>query len=249
MVGHGVTANGVAADSAVGRALHDPAATPAERVCTQTVELLVRATGHHDDITLPAVQRGPVVGDLALDLPAEPTRLRDVRHRLGEWLTALGATEEDAFALQHAIGELLTNAVEHAEADAGSAVTLTAALTADGAVEATVTDRGRWREPTREPHRGRGLAVAAQLVGTLRVTHGAAGTVAHVRQPLVRAARLLDWSHRAGRHRRLPTRSCASSSRRAATRPGYARRARWTPGRPRTPGRSCCGAAGAGPCR
>jgi anti-anti-sigma regulatory factor len=36
----------VAADSAAGRALRDPGATPAERVCTQTVELLVRASGH-----------------------------------------------------------------------------------------------------------------------------------------------------------------------------------------------------------
>ncbi|MGX6607497.1 PP2C family protein-serine/threonine phosphatase [Micromonosporaceae bacterium Da 78-11] len=60
----------VAADSAAGRALHDPGATPAERVCDQTAELLVRATGHSDDITLLAVQRVAAVPDLVLDLPA-----------------------------------------------------------------------------------------------------------------------------------------------------------------------------------
>ena len=181
-----------AADSAAGRALHDPAATPAERVCTQTVEMLVRATGHGDDITLLAVQRVPGVPDLDLDLPAEPARLRDARHRLDTWLAALGATGEDAFALQHAIGELLTNAIEHAEAGAGATVSLSATLTGDGAVEVSVTDHGRWREPQRQPHRGRGLALATELVGTLRVVHGPDGTVAHVRHPLTRPARLLD---------------------------------------------------------
>ena len=183
-----------AAHSAAGRALHDPAATAAERVCTQAVEMLVRATGHGDDITLLAVQRVPGVPDLALDLPAEPAALRDARHRLGTWLTALGATGQDAFTLQHAIGELLTNAIEHAEAGTGATVSLTATLTSDGAVEATVTDRGTWREPRRQPHRGRGLALATQLVETLGVSHGAHGTVAHVRHPLTRPARLLDLS-------------------------------------------------------
>ena len=42
----------VAADAAAGRALHDPSATAAERVCAQTVERLVRSGGHADDITL-----------------------------------------------------------------------------------------------------------------------------------------------------------------------------------------------------
>ena len=66
----------VAADAAAGRALRDPGATPAERVCTQTVELLVRATGHGDDITLLAAQRVPATDDLVLELPAEPAELR-----------------------------------------------------------------------------------------------------------------------------------------------------------------------------
>ncbi|MEV4351462.1 SpoIIE family protein phosphatase [Actinoplanes sp. NPDC049596] len=181
-----------AADSAAGRALHDPEANPAERVCTQTVELLVRATGHGDDITLLAVQRVTPVPDLALDLPAEPAVLRGARHELGSWLNKAGAVDQDVFVLQHALGELLTNAVEHAAAAPGSMVTLTASLTASGAIEAVVTDRGRWREPERQENRGRGLALTSQLVESLTVTHGTGGTVARIRQPLTRPARLLD---------------------------------------------------------
>ncbi|MFF5081642.1 SpoIIE family protein phosphatase [Actinoplanes sp. NPDC000266] len=181
-----------AADSAAGRALRDPEATPAERVCTQTVELLVRATGHGDDITLLAVQRVTPVPDLALDLPAGPAVLRGARHELGAWLTKAGATDQDVFVLLHAIGELMTNAVEHAAAAEGSTVTVTATLTASGAIEAVVTDRGKWRAPTRQENRGRGLALTAQLVESLTVTHDTDGTVARIRQPLTRPARLLD---------------------------------------------------------
>lgn len=43
-------------DVAMNRALYD-GRRPAERVCTQTVELLTRSTGHCDDITVLAAQR------------------------------------------------------------------------------------------------------------------------------------------------------------------------------------------------
>lgn len=179
----------VAAACASGRALHDPAATPAERVCTQTVELLVRATGHSDDITLLAVQRVPAVPNLDLDLPAEPVSLRRARAEVAGWLAALGATPDDVFVLQHALGELMTNAIEHASS-AGD-VTVRATLDAGGVVEASVTDRGTWRPASRQPTRGRGLALTAQLVDSLKVTPSPAGTVALIRHTLVRPARLL----------------------------------------------------------
>jgi anti-sigma regulatory factor (Ser/Thr protein kinase)/anti-anti-sigma regulatory factor len=193
----------VAADSALGRALHDTEVTPAERVCGQAVEMLVRATGHSDDITLLAVQRVPVAPPLELPLPARPVVLRHARHALGAWLDAVGATEQDVFVLQHALGELVTNAIEHAfegSMDTGfPQVTVRATLTPAGVIEATVADRGRWREPEREPTRGRGLALTAQLVDSLRVEPGTNGTVAQVRHALVRPARLLDVRHQAAR--------------------------------------------------
>ncbi|WP_250004088.1 SpoIIE family protein phosphatase [Actinoplanes sp. M2I2] len=182
----------VAADSAAGRALHDPVATPAERVCSQTVELLVRATGHTDDITLLAVQRVPVVPDLALDLPAQAAELRTARHELGAWLGQLGATGEDVFALQHAVGELLANAVEHAGTADEATVSVEATLNPAGVVLVAVTDHGTWQEPQRQGNRGRGLALTAQLVSLLTVDHTETGTVARISHRLSRPARLLD---------------------------------------------------------
>jgi serine phosphatase RsbU (regulator of sigma subunit)/anti-sigma regulatory factor (Ser/Thr protein kinase)/anti-anti-sigma regulatory factor len=179
----------VAADSAAGRALHDPASIPAERVCNQAIELLVRATGHDDDITLLTVQRLPRVPDLEFDLPAEPTALRGARAAIASWLDALGAAEPDVFVIQHALGELMTNAIEHSDGDA--TVSVHATLTDSGRLDATVTDRGRWREPVRQPMRGRGLALTAQLVDHLLVTPAEEGTRARIELRLGRPARLL----------------------------------------------------------
>lgn len=180
----------VAADTAAGRAWQDPGATAAERVCTQVVELLVRTTGHTDDITLLAAQRVEVAPDLTIDLPAVPSALREARHALAAWLERLGATAQDVFLFQHAMGELLANAVEHGAA-AEQPVELRARLGTDGWVTASVRDRGAWREPSRSPARGRGLALTAQLIASLRVTPGASGTLAVVRHPLTRPGRFM----------------------------------------------------------
>ncbi|MEV6347906.1 SpoIIE family protein phosphatase [Actinoplanes sp. NPDC051851] len=184
----------VAADVAAGRAFRaGPAETVTERLCGQTIELLVRAGGHADDITLLAAQRVPVVPELALDLDAEPAALRGARVGLGDWLAALGAAEHDVFVLQHALGELATNAVEHAFGGVfgKDVIEVRAALTPDGCVTASVKDHGGWRTPERQTVRGRGLALTAQLVRNLRVEPGANGTLATVRHPLTRPARLL----------------------------------------------------------
>ncbi len=180
----------VAADSAAGRALHAPDDPPVERVCSQSVELLVRATGHRDDITLLAAQRVEPPPALDLILPAEPASLRLSRAEIGAWLARLGADEQDVFQLQHAFGELLTNAIEHApDGDPATPVRLVASLDRHGCLEARVTDHGRWREPARQSFRGRGLAMTSQLVDDLRVEPADAGTVATVRHTLSRPAR------------------------------------------------------------
>ena len=185
----------VAADSAAGRALRAPGATPAERVCEQTVELLVRTTGHSDDVTLLAAQRVDPPGPLDLRLPADPESLRPSRTALAEWLIRIGTTERDTFLLQHAVGELMTNAIEHAfdgaARPADPIVELHAGLSVEGCLEARITDQGRWREPARQSMRGRGLALTSQLVESMRVEPTAAGTVATVRHTLTRPARML----------------------------------------------------------
>ena len=243
----------VAADSAAGRALRDPDATPAERVCTQTVELLVRATGHTDDITLLAAQRVAPPPDLDLTLPAVPGSLRVSRvadRRLAGRARRHRGRHVPAPARAGRAADQRDRARLRPRAERGSRVVdLHARLGPDGCLEARVTDHGRWREPARQSVRGRGLALTAQLVDDVRVEPTGDGTVATLHHSLTRPSRMLTREAPAARARRRRTAASGSPTAPAATRAWCWSRARWTRAPPSSSGRTCCTGAGAAPCR
>lgn len=173
-----------------------------DRVCEQTLELLIRSGGYADDITLLALHRVPAPPELVCTEAAEPAAVGTVRRRLAAWLEDLGARAVDSTAVQTAVGELVTNAVEHAydgdRAPADGAVTVTATLLASGEAQVSIVDTGTWRAPAAQDHRGRGLAISRGLVGHLDLRHDAGGTAVTIRHRLSRPARLLtalDQSH------------------------------------------------------
>jgi anti-anti-sigma factor len=180
-----------------GRAMVDRGLTDVERLCTQTLELLVRPTGHTDDITLLALGRQDALANLDLEVPAVPASLAETRRAIARWLRRAGADVSDVTALQLVVGELVTNAVEHAyeqapESEAASAtVRVHLHLTPQGVLEAEVADRGRWRSGPTQPGRGRGLLLSTRLVDSLVIDRGSSGTTVHVRQRLAAAARVL----------------------------------------------------------
>jgi serine phosphatase RsbU (regulator of sigma subunit)/anti-sigma regulatory factor (Ser/Thr protein kinase)/anti-anti-sigma regulatory factor len=193
----------VAGDVTADRAYREDGSSPVERVCTQTVEILTRITGHSDDITLLAAQRVPRVPPLELRLPATTTALAGLRESLSDWLARCYVGDADAQAIRHAAGELVTNAVEHgyghvpgeAEGPGGpgtDVVTVTAELTPDGRIHVEVRDTGRWRDPAPAAHRGLGLAMITELVDRLHIDRGAEGTSAIFEHQLCRPARLLS---------------------------------------------------------
>ncbi len=167
-----------AGDIAADRALRDPASSPVDRVCTQTLELLVRVTGHSDDITLLAGHRVRPPTDLNLALPAVPESLVQLRDGLGAWMPAARVMGRDADVLRLAAVELATNAIEHAYVGSVAPGTYTVAvcLTATGQVRVEVSDCGRWRPRAPSQDRGLGLHVVGLLVDTLTVAHGDHGT-------------------------------------------------------------------------
>ncbi|MDF2977824.1 MAG: hypothetical protein K0S40_2552 [Actinomycetospora sp.] len=206
----GVELARVAADTAAGRSFAADGESPAERVCTQALELLVRATGHTDDITLLAAGRRHPVADLELTAPAEPRTLAAVRRALRSWLRGIGAGEDTVSDVAHAVGELVTNAVEHAYPDDDArrtdpeAVRLDATVTPTGVLRLAVRDRGRWLAADRDTDagplpgadRGRGLEMSTALIDRLTVDRGdgdgSRGTTATVEHRLTRPARLLS---------------------------------------------------------
>ncbi len=90
-----------------------PPARPIDRICSETLELLLRSTGYNDDVTLLAAQRRTPPPPLHMTLDATIHAARAVRCRLREWLSEIGADADDISDVVHAISELVENAVEH----------------------------------------------------------------------------------------------------------------------------------------
>jgi anti-anti-sigma factor len=161
-----------------------------DRLCSETLELLLRSTGYNDDVTLLAVQRRTPPPRLHMTLDATIHAARAVRGRLREWLSEIGAGSDDISDVVHAISEFVENAVEHAYATSvPGGVVVEASLTGDGNLHASVIDRGQWKDHREgEQGRGRGLAMAEALVSEALVTRRADGTTASLTHRLSRPA-------------------------------------------------------------
>ncbi|MCW0215871.1 MAG: SpoIIE family protein phosphatase [Pseudonocardia sp.] len=122
-------------------------------------------------------------------LPADAERLAPLRRRVTAWSTDCGLAPDALTDLQLAVGEAVTNAIEHAYADgvaepAGEAVDVRLRVLQDGSVDVRVADRGTWRPPPEDPgYRGRGLALIRELAHDVAVEPGEDGTVVRFRVP------------------------------------------------------------------
>jgi anti-anti-sigma factor len=197
-----------AADIAADRALRDERLRPVERLSVQTLELLTRATGHSDDITLLAAHRTETPVSLAMRLPAVETRLRDVRRLLADWMAGFAVSAADSVVVQHVVSELAVNAMTHAyvgSAAPDNSIDISGRLLPSGELRVEVRDHGRWREPEPSPDRGLGLTLAARLADRLQLTREPTGTIAVVEHRLSQPARLLTVDDlAAGRARPVP---------------------------------------------
>lgn len=180
-------------------------ARPIDRICSETIELLLRSTGYNDDVTLLAAQRRTPPLPLHMTLDATIHTARTVRARLREWLAEVGAHSDDICDVVHAVSEFVENAFEHGYADElAGGIVIEASLAGDGNLYASVIDQGQWKDyRDGEKGRGRGLAMAEALVSHARITHDPAGTTASVVHRLARPANFVaDTVISRGTHRR-----------------------------------------------
>jgi anti-anti-sigma factor len=120
------------------------------------------------------------VGDLRLVLPAEPHSVATLRRTVGQWAARSGASEDEAHDLVFAVGEAVTNVVEHAYPSAGGLVEVEATIH-DGLAEIVVRDSGQWRPP-RTDEGGRGLLLMQELLEKVDVVSGPDGTEVRLSQ-------------------------------------------------------------------
>lgn len=111
---------------------------------------------------------------LELDLPAVPESARLVRAALERFADAYGLDADHRFALEVAVGEAVTNAIEHAYG-IGPGRFAVRAREAGDALDIEIHDRGTWRAP-RQEGRGRGVPIMRALARSVTIDSTEMGT-------------------------------------------------------------------------
>jgi anti-sigma regulatory factor (Ser/Thr protein kinase) len=179
-----VERRGISLDVGLQRLSASVVAGPVDSVCATVMAQLVGHDVPEDDVALLAVRRqdSGEIGPLDLVKPALPWSLRDIRHAVRHWLSAVGAAPCTVADLLIAVGEACANAVEHAYGPHGGTVAVHMELQPPNVV-ATVRDTGRWRPPP-EGHQGRGMLFMRANSDDLRIDHGTTGTTIVIRRHL-----------------------------------------------------------------
>jgi anti-sigma regulatory factor (Ser/Thr protein kinase) len=152
-------------------------------LCDHLLSTLVEGDRLSDDIALLAMRPASEVGgQLSLTLPAEPRMLAEIRREMRRWLRGVPVTASEESEILLACGEACANVVRHAYPAASGDVLLDASV-ADGTLEVTVSDHGRWRAPV-DRGGGWGLQLIRDLVDTVDVEREPAGTVVRMRRRL-----------------------------------------------------------------
>jgi anti-anti-sigma factor len=146
-----------------------------ESLCDDRVLQPPRPESSGDDVALLTVRVLPApIGDLRLLLPAEPQVVATLRRTVRQWATRSGASEDEAGDLVLAVGEAVTNVIEHAYTSTGGQVEIEASIR-QGLARIVVRDHGKWR-PSRPDDGGRGLLLMKGLVEKVDVVSGSGGT-------------------------------------------------------------------------
>ena len=170
------------ADEAVQSVATSPA-LDLEGLCDELLEAMLDEHQVADDVALVALR--PILsadGSLSLRLPAEARVLVQVRGAVRRWLREAGVADVDAADILVACGEACANVVQHAYSGEPAAGPLEVeAHLAQGTLELTVRDRGRWRAPA-DRGGGWGLQLMRGLMDDVGVEHTDAGTTVHLRR-------------------------------------------------------------------
>ena len=157
-----------------------------DSLCDDRVLQPPRPESTGDDVALLMVRLVPApTGDLRLLLPAEPQALPTLRRSVDQWATLSGASDEEARDLVLAVGEAVTNVIQHAYTSTGGQVEVEASIR-QGLARIVVRDSGRWR-PSRPDEGGRGLLLMQRLVEKVDLVSDAGGTEVRLSRRVGRA--------------------------------------------------------------
>jgi PAS domain S-box-containing protein len=155
------------------KTLHKGRDIDIDQLAAHVMDELTPSGGFDDDVAF-LLYRQP--GPLQMTFPAESGQLAPVRSALRDWLTRCALPTQMAQGVLLAAGEACANAIEHGHRGSpGAPVELRAEAYADR-LRLTIADTGRWKDPTVNPDRGRGVGLMRAMMQHVNIESGAAGT-------------------------------------------------------------------------
>lgn len=157
-----------------------------EEVC-RAAAAGIRHRGTREDLAVLAAQLKPPVPGLTLTVPAVAESVAPTALAVGDWMAGLRSSIEDGAGMALAMGEAVTNAIQHAFVGTRpGSVLVECMLLGDGVLVCSVSDDGRWlpAESSKRGRTGRGLRMMARVCDRLLIHCGASGTVVELRRRL-----------------------------------------------------------------
>jgi anti-sigma regulatory factor (Ser/Thr protein kinase) len=99
----------------------------------------------------------------------DASRVRSLRHALGEFLKVFNLDQEFVEDVLLASGEVLANAVEHGAGAEGGGMVELVACGRDGMLSVDIRDGGRFIERTRVSGRGFGLGIVRRIAREVEI--------------------------------------------------------------------------------
>lgn len=157
----------------------DNRATALDELANTIMSRLAPSDGYHDDVAL-LLYRQPA--PLELEFAADVDELAGSRTALRGWLDSAGVSSEQSLDVLIAVGEALSNAIEHGHRDHPTGRVRLRAIALPDRLHVTIVDTGTWKTPADIPelHRGRGIALMRALMQDVTIDSQNTGTTVHM---------------------------------------------------------------------
>ena len=157
--------------------LHDCGDVEVQALPRVVIAAMMTEGEQYDDVALLCARITRIVPAYLRTVPARPGVLSGLRRELRGWLQTAGVSGDDTDDILVAVGEALTNAIEHGHNNDGGPIDMSAEYRG-GRHVFTVGDHGNWKVPV-DSHgsRGRGLTMMGQLMDEVEITQRDSGTL------------------------------------------------------------------------
>ncbi|MFZ1160799.1 SpoIIE family protein phosphatase [Mycobacterium sp.] len=150
-------------------------------LCDELLERMAPPGGYTDDVVVLALRPcHSSARSFVRVLPASLDHIAEARHRLRDWLSGVDVDPQRESDMLLAIGEAVTNAIEHGSGGDPTKTVSIEAFVRGHTVTATISDAGQWSGDSsasqRSLQRGRGLTMINGLADDVKTSRTRSGT-------------------------------------------------------------------------